>query len=255
MGFGLRTEAQEFEVGLFAGGSYYNGDINPGIPFIQTNAAYGGLIRYNFNQRTAARLSVFRGILEGDDAVSKFNEARGLNFISNITDISAVFEFNFLPYFTGSKRNYISTYIFGGASVFFFNPKSNGVELRNIGTEGQVAGFDGRKKYSKTGFSIPFGVGVKYSLTSKIGLGFEWGMHKTFTDYIDDISTTYYLQGSLIDPGNTAGLLSDPSRSHNPYMQRGDPKTKDWYSFAGVSITYKINIGDKARCLDQQNYN
>ncbi len=246
------ASSQEAEAGVFLGGSYYLGDINPGIPFMQTSFAYGALMRYNLNTRLAARLSFFRGKISGDDNLAKVNTVRDLKFESNISDITAQFEFNFLPYFTGSTRNYMSTYIFGGISMFFFNPKSNGVALRDIGTEGQLVGFDGRKKYSKVGIAIPFGLGFKYSLTKKLAVGLEWGMRRTYSDYLDDISKTYYLVGSDINPENTDEYLSDPTRTYEPGMQRGNPKTKDWYSFAGIYITYKFNLFGREKCLDTQ---
>lgn len=252
--FCLSAISQQIEAGVFLGGSYYLGDINPGVPFMQTKFAYGALARYNFNTRVAARLSVFEGKVTGDDLKAKRVENRDLSFESKITDITAQMEFNFLPYFTGSSRNYVSTYIFGGASVFFFNPKANGVALRDIGTEGQLIGYEGRKQYAKVGFAIPFGVGLKYSLTKKIGIAIEWGMRYAFTDYIDDISTTYYLVGPDINPSQVDEVLSDPTRSYEPGMQRGNPNTRDWYSFAGLSITYKFRLSGREKCLDYQGF-
>ncbi|MCF8387102.1 MAG: DUF6089 family protein [Bacteroidales bacterium] len=253
-GFHFQGKSQELEVGLFGGGSYYLGDINPGLHFMQSQMAYGLSTRYILNDRLAARLSIYRGNVAGDDAVIKYREERNLNFESPVTDISAVFEFNFLKYYTGSKRNYITPYIFGGVSTFFFNPKANGIELKELGTEGQNAGFDGRSPYSGTSFAIPFGVGLKYSLTNKIGLGVEWMMHKTFTDYLDDISTTYYLVGQNINPDNEAEILSDPTMSFDPYQQRGNKQTNDWFAFFGLSLTYKFDLSGRARCLDNQNF-
>lgn len=255
LGINLKGKSQELEFGFFGGGSYYHGEINPGMPFLETKFAYGLLARYNLNNRLAFRLSAYRGTLTGDDAVAKYNENRGLFFSTDITDISLVFEFNFLPYFIGSERSFWTPYIFGGASVFFFNPQAAGVDLRDAGTEGQQLGFEERSPYSLTGFSIPFGIGLKYSLTKRIGLGLEWGMHKTYTDYIDDISTTYYLNGSEIDPANLEQVLSDPTMEHGVYEQRGNPTNNDWFSFAGLSITYKFNLGGRTRCLEQQSYN
>jgi opacity protein-like surface antigen len=255
LGFQLNGKSQDMDIGLFAGGSYYLGDINPGLHFAQTKFAFGALARYNINDRLALRLNVYQGKVGGEDAISKFREERDLKFESSITDISAIFEFNFLPFYVGARRDFVSPYIFGGVGMFFFNPKADGVELKEMGTEGQNIGFEGRKPYSKSSFSIPFGIGVKYSLTKKIGIGFEWTIHKTFTDYIDDISTSYYLYGPNIDPAQADEILSDPTMSYTPYMQRGDEKTKDWYAFAGITITYKFNLGSRSRCLDQRTYN
>jgi hypothetical protein len=64
-------------------------------------------------------------------------------------------------------------------------------------------------------FVIPFGAGVKYNITSRISGGVEWAFRKTFTDGID-----YY---------DNFGA-DEHSLSHN----------NDWYSFAGIFITYKF---------------
>jgi hypothetical protein len=239
-----------FEVGLFGGGSYYLGDLNPGKHFSQTDLAYGLVCRYNFSSRWAFKFSAYRGKINGDDETSKANLSRDLKFTSSIIDVSAILELNFLNYITGSTINFVSPYIFVGIAYFHFNPKVDDVKLQSIGTEGQNIGYDGRKPYYLDGIAIPFGFGFKYSLNERLGFALEWGMRKTFSDYIDDVSTTYYLDGESINPNNTAQYLSDPTLDHKPGMQRGDPKTKDWYAFAGITITYKFILFKKYRCND-----
>jgi len=250
--FGLASRSQTMEVGLFGGFSYYLGDLNPGYHFLSPRLAYGALARINFNPRLAMKVNVYRGKVTGDDYKSNTNEIRGLNFESPVTDVSIVGEFNFFEYFTGSKRDKLTPYIFGGVGVFWFKPSSGGTDLRDAGTEGQNVGFDGRKPYKLYNFSIPFGFGIKYSLNSRFALTAEWGLRKTFSDYIDDVSTTYYLTGDQIDPNNPELVLSDPTFAHDPYMERGNPKTRDWYCFTGLTLTYKFKLFGRRGCPDQQ---
>lgn len=252
MSIGFLSRAQTMEVGLFGGLSYYLGDLNPGYHFLNPKPSYGALARLNFNPRISLRAGVYRGKVTGDDYKSNTNELRGLHFESPVTDVSVVGEFNFFEYFTGSKRDKLTPYIFGGVGVFFFNPSAGGVNLKDAGTEGQNVGFDGRKPYKLFSFSIPFGFGVKFSLNSRLALTAEWGLRKTFTDYIDDVSTTYYLAGDQIDPNNTEQVLSDPTFAHDPYMERGNPKTRDWYNFTGITLTYKFRLFGGRGCPDQQ---
>jgi len=247
---GFNADAQDFEAGLAGGGSYYLGDLNPGMHFMNTQIAYGVLARYNVDTRWAVKLGVTRSTVKGNANQSSFLPERELTFISSVTDISAFAEFNFFPYFTGSKRNWISPYIYGGFSVFFFDPKANGYSLRALGTEGQNIGYNGRKTYSKVGYAFPFGLGLKISLARKLGLQVYWELHKTFTDYLDDVSTTYYLNGNAIDPADPEQIMSDPTMNHQPDMQRGNSKTQDWYSFFGVALTYKFKLGSSKRCRD-----
>ena len=100
------------------------------------------------------------------------------------------------------------------------------------------------------GVSIPFGVGGKFSLTSRLGIQVYWEMHKTFTDYIDDVSTTYYLISRDINKNDVAAVMSDPTLNHTPGMQRGNSATNDWFAFFGVSITYKFNLISSKKCRD-----
>ena len=247
---GVSAQSQDMEVGLTAGGCYYLGDLNPGKHFMNTEAAYGVVARYNIDTRWAVKISAVHSNIRGNSSSSTFLPGNELSFTSALTDIEGVAEFNFMPYFTGSRVNAISPYIYGGFSVFFFNPVRNGVSLQSIGTEGQNAGIDGRTPYAKVGFSIPFGLGVKWSISKSLGLQAFWEMHKTFTDYLDDVSTTYYLVGSAIAPDDQNGILSDPTRNHKPGMQRGNASNKDWYAFFGIALTYKFNLISAKRCRE-----
>jgi hypothetical protein len=249
MPFGL--SAQIFELGLFGGGSYYLGDLNPGKHFLMTKPAYGALIRYNQTTRWAYRGSLYFGNVTADDYRSEASLVRGLNFESRIIDVALTVEFNFLDFFRSAKRNIMSPYIFGGIGIFLFNPKSGDVQLVDIGTEGQKVNFDGRAPYDLWTFSFPFGLGFKYNISKRLTLAVEWGMRKGYSDYVDDVSKTYYLNGADIDPSLSTELLSDPTMLHEPYEQRGNPKYDDWINFTGVSLSYKFSPFLSRKCFDQ----
>lgn len=244
------VKSQDLEVGLTGGGMYYIGDLNPGKHFLNTQVAYGLVVRYNIDTRWSVKMSAIQGKVKGDAAASGFLPDRGLSFSSQVTDIAAVAEFNFMPYFTGSSRDGISPYIYAGFSVFFYDPVNSGISLRDMGTEGQNLGYEGRKPYATYSFSIPFGIGAKFSLAKRLGLQVYWEVHKTFTDYLDDVSTTYYLNGRSITPDDLAGIASDPTRNHDPGMQRGNAKNNDWYGLLGISVTYKFNLLSSKKCRD-----
>lgn len=256
--FPTPTKAQDVEVGLLAGGTYYMGELNPGRQFLLTNPAYGGIIRFNFNDRLAARFNIMQGRLTGDDAISRVNELRNLRFSSPLTEVSMVLEFNFLEYFTGSKIKYFTPFLFGGPGFFIFDPgtdyQGETLSLRDLGTEGQL---EAENQYSLYGVAAVFGFGIKYSVSNRIGLGIEWGMRKTFTDYLDDISGTYYIDFSQLSNPSEIGpaeILSDPSPvKHEPGMYRGNPTNNDWYSFAGITITYRFRLGEKSTCSEFDN--
>lgn len=288
------SQAQTLDLGGFAGGSYYLGDINPDQHFAGTQLAYGLLARINTSDRLSFRIGVTQGRLEADDmnfmdkgklpmpAFTPTNPlterdkyiSRGLNFTTTVTEIAITTEINFLPYFVGSERHRWTPYIFGGASMFMFKPEQIGskLSLKDFGTEGQLQSTSKKKEYSTTAFAIPFGVGVKFSLGRRLGLGVEWGMRKTFTDYIDDISSTYvydmygydpvanvYYAPNPDDPSQIVAipitnevLLSDPTFSHKKGQKRGREYNTDWYSFYGITLTYSIDL---QRNKDCRNFN
>ena len=88
---------------------------------------------------------------------------RGLHFRSQIQELSSQIEFNFLPFETGSVLYNWTPFIFGGISLYNFNPQaenSNGqwVDLQPLGTEGQeLLLILIEKKYSRTQIALPMG--------------------------------------------------------------------------------------------------
>jgi len=242
------------EVGVFLGGSYYIGELNPTTQFDQfTQPAAGIVFRYNFNPRLSLRFNGLYGSIQGDDSFSNSPSQlqRNLSFKSNIFELSSQLEFNFLDYEIGNEKHGFTPYIFGGLAIFHFNPqtkvKSAWVDLQPLGTEGQgLPDAGSSRKYKLTQIALPFGIGIKANLAKSIGVSIEWGMRKTFTDYLDDVSTTYYNPAVLAAKhGAMAAQLSDPSIGTDPNYsnvgrQRGNPTTKDWYSFAGIALTVKI---------------
>jgi threonine dehydratase len=103
--------------------------------------------------------------------------------------------------------------------------------------------------YAKYGLSIPFGLGVKFSISDYVCLGVEWGFRKTFTDYIDDISKNYVEHGTMINwAGELAAAAADRTHEldgyedfyHSHNLSRGNPQTKDWYNFFGITLTTKL---------------
>lgn len=240
------------DLGVFGGVSFYLGDLNPGRPFLLPKPSYGILYRYNINHRLSFQGHYLHGKVEGSDASSKTDLTRNLSFSSTIDEAGMQFEVNFFEFFIGSKIHWWTPYVFGGTSVFLFNPVGAAGNLQPLHTEGQGSAlYPGRKPYNLVALSMPFGVGFKVSLNKYFGLGAEWGMRKTTTDYLDDVSKTYYLD-SQANP-NAPGLpASDPTLSHTAGMQRGNSKNNDWYSFAGISLVVKIRMLGQEKCLDHQ---
>jgi hypothetical protein len=244
------AKSQDLEIGFSAGGCYYLGDLNPGKHFLNTQFAYGLVARFDLDTRWAFKITASRSSIMGNSSSTGFLPDRGLAFKSDLTDVGGSVEFNFLPFFIGSRMNPISPYIYTGISMFFFDPVYNGVSLRSMGTEGQNVGYQGRTPYGSASVSIPFGLGVKVSLANRLGLQVYWEIHKCFNDYLDDVSSTYYLDSHDISQGDLAGVTSDPTLNHQPGMQRGNASNKDWYALFGLSLTYRFKLLSSKKCRD-----
>jgi hypothetical protein len=254
--------AQRSEVGGFVGGSFYLGDLNPTGLFSQTQLAVGAVYRYNLTTRWAVRGNVLWGTVMGDD--KKYDNPRNLNFRSRINEFSVQAEINFLTYFTGSKRYNFTPYIFGGVGIFSFNPqglyqpdpnvKGEWVDLRDLRTEGQgLIEYPDVKMYNTVQAALPFGMGFKYSLNCTFSIGAEWGMRFLFTDYLDDVSGFYADPNILrLQVDDVSAWMSD--RRENPPIdfisgeRRGSSNKRDWYSFAGVTLTAKIGAPQQKNC-------
>ena len=215
-------DTKSTEIGILGGVSYYNGELNPASQFnpLFTHGAGGVVLRRNISSRWALRFNGLWGKVKGNDLVnpSEIQKSRAVAFKSNIYEASTQIEFNFFPYCASDHKNYFSPYAFVGLGVFAFNSTGSvsGDESQLLGRQVE------RRPYSKNSIAMPFGFGFKPKISHRFLLGLEWGMRKTWTDYIDDVSTVYY--------------------SENPLgrKQRGNSKTKDWYSFAGVTLTMRI---------------
>ncbi|MBQ2511570.1 MAG: hypothetical protein II531_05370 [Bacteroidales bacterium] len=233
------------------GGMGYIGDLNEqsalGIP-------RGGVLvgmRTRFDNRWAMRWQLAYGsIASPDDDVIVL---RNLSFRSTLWEFSGVAEFNFVPFGNGSGRLW-SPYIFGGFALFHFNPETSyidadgnrqWVELQPLHTEGQASSvYPDRQPYSLFQLSLPFGVGVKFWAGKIFSLTVQYGFRKTWTDYLDDVSTTYVEPeafGTGAD-GALAQQLADrsgevvPGYVNAPGIKRGDDSLDDWYSFFDISI-------------------
>ncbi len=255
----FNTKAQvvsSTEIGIMGGGSYYLGDINS-KHFDYMMPSGGIVIRKNIDRRIVVKSELLLGYIRADDARNtndtvKLN--RNLHFRSPIYELSGQVEFNFLPYETGNSLYPFTPFIFAGVSLFRFNPKAeanNGewVALQPLGTEGQgTTSFQDRKKYAITQFSIPMGGGFKIAVNKTFNIILEYGIRKTFTDYLDDVSTSY-IGGNLIDMSPLGIEMSDKSLNgpQAKGFQRGDSKDKDWYTFTGITLSFKI-LSEKERC-------
>jgi hypothetical protein len=207
-----------WEAGISIGPTNFLGDLGgnagKGTTFLKDNNfpmtkfMFGAFLTYQPSELYGFRLAINRGTLEGDDAVIKgkggLEEARkyrNSNFRSRITEAMILGEFYPTVLLENDPSDVfmrLRPYVALGIGVFHFNPQGTDplsgawVDLKPLHTEGEgFAQYPGRKEYKLTQVNIPMGFGAKYFLSESVNLGLEILHRTTFTDYIDDVSTTY----------------------------------------------------------------
>ena len=185
--------------------------------------------------RISARAEATWFQIKGTDATAdESRRARNLSFTSNNIEGNVSATINLLP--NGRRfyqRQTINFYGFVGIGFVYINPKTefNGemVALQPLQTEGI--------KYSKFQPVIPFGGGMKLKMGPFFNLAIEGGMRKTFTDYLDDVSSRNYPDPATLS-SDLARSLSN--RSGNPTGFRGNPEKDDWYFMMNARIQYYL---------------
>jgi hypothetical protein len=250
----ILCNAQGFRINLFGGIANYQGDLQgKRLNINQSKPAVGLGAQYELSNKFSIRTGLTFAKIAGDDVkntTAKGIEFRNLSFKSNLTEFHLGIEYNLLRL----EGKSITPYVFAGAGVFHYNPYTNDVQgnkvfLRPLSTEGQgLAAYPDRKPYNLTQLSIPFGGGIKYQTNNNLQISLEVGLRKTFTDYLDDVSTNYVDQNILLaERGAKAVELAyrgDEVSAAVPYpadgAQRGSPKYKDWYYFTGIRVSKLI---------------
>jgi hypothetical protein len=258
-----------WDFGGSIGSSSFLGDVggkeSPAKKFIgdlnmpSTRFGLGGFARYKLSPLLSFQSSLAYSMISGDDKNSVYlpRKGRNLSFRNNILELQLTTQVYFyeLPGIVQTFQMSVDfrAYAFAGIGVFHHNPQANlngtWYDLQPLHTEGV--------NYSLIGVSIPMGIGSYFSFNRKHRVGFEICWRKTFTDYLDDVSTRYVDPKTLASPtavalANRSGeiktanpaLLDLLSYNYLPTGLRGDPKGKDtWFT---VSATYSYVIRGKS---------
>jgi opacity protein-like surface antigen len=236
-----------FEVG--AGLASYQGDlIEKSTFFGQPGYAASIGSSYNLSNQLSLGFGFSYMKLKADD---KNNEkaalkARNLNFESNVWDINLTLQFS--PCSFGK----FSPYVDAGVGLFHFNPTTidrygNEQHLEELGTEGQGLADPDNPYYLLTQFQLPFGGGLQYAINKNMALKLDFLFRKTFTDYIDDVSTIYP-DGTLIDKKlpivKELAFRGDeikPGAVYPSGAQRGNADKKDFYYTGQIKFVYQLH--------------
>lgn len=253
--------SQYWQAGGFLGISNYSGDlVQSRVDLKYTRYALGLHVKRDLNRYLTLRAGLTYGRIAGADSTNTDTLLlkRNLSFRSPIFEANVGVEINFLD--LDEKK--ITPYVFGSIALYSFYPttkdaRGNTVKLRALSTEGQgMREYPTRKQYNLRQFSIPFGAGVKLLLNDNWVGGFEIGLRKTFTDYLDDVSLTYVDRNTLLrSRGSKAvdiayrgdevdGTHVAPGTYPADGTKRGSAKYNDWYVFTGFTLSYRFGGGN-----------
>ena len=254
--FSTKSSSQYCEFGIGLGSTLYYGDLNaPDLSTNLGNSEFGGqlILRYIAKKNMVIRANLTLGKLSGDDRKSEleFQKIRNLRFTSLVVEGALLGEYYIFGYDAKASSQLFSPYFTVGFGFFSFNPKSdlNGeiYNLQPLGTEGQgLPGEEG--KYSKMALAIPFGGGVKIKINDKYNFGIELLARRSFTDYVDDVSTVYAntedlfaIYGAISAAfADRRGEVLGVPQLNTPGFKRGGSSVDDYYFSFMFNLTANL---------------
>ncbi|MDR1129699.1 MAG: DUF6089 family protein [Prevotellaceae bacterium] len=231
------------ELGLGLGTTFYLGDYNEFIPFMEPRY-YGSVMhRFSFNLLYALRTSISFGNVSGNSSrfqgdMPYYNLKYGggripaIYFSRNFVDFNTGVEFGFRPLEPVEHRlnQKFSPYIFlgVGVAILYTDSYANKDDARSASLlYPRIYGSTDDNASSIQVFHIPIGLGFKYSPWRRWTIGAEWQFKKTFNDDIDRFNN--------IKPSEI-----------NDYKKGSVLMNTDWISFFGVNISYRLAV--KSKC-------
>lgn len=260
----------------FMGGIFSRYALHPGFVW-RMGINYGSVYandNWNYTQAKSAASTE-------DDAYQRY--FRNLDVKSNIWEGNIVFEIN--PRRLGNlekagAKKRMQPYILIGGGYFHFKPKGmytprgsdgrpNGqarqVDLDKLylENEGPASGSD--TILSKMGLPVAAGLnklwvpevigglGVRWDLGTQLSLGVEYMYRYTFTDYLDNVSTSYVdpkvfdvihskdpQKAQMARDMYDKSWILDKDAKHQPGELRGNASDKDAFSTIAISFYYRI---------------
>ncbi len=192
-----RTHAQSVFIGFQAGLANYQGELQQKrVDFNLLRPAVGINATYRFNENWALRAGFLYGSLRAADSLndpSSRIRTRNLDFQTRYWEASLSVRYRITQIDLGP----LVPFALIGAGILHVNPYTYDAAgekwyLYPLGTEGQgLAAYPNRQMNKPLSLVLPIGGGVQWAVTPRLNLEFTFVWHKAFTDYIDDVSTTY----------------------------------------------------------------
>lgn len=252
----LSLAAQNFHLSARAGIANYQGDLQAKkFTFKQGRFLASLGAQYDLSEHFTARTYFTFSSLQADDKKGTTSmQMRNLNFSTKLFDWELGAQYNILSL----NNSWWTPYVFAGIGLYHFNPYTHTTDgtktyLQPLSTEGEGILAD-KKTYALTQFNIPLGIGALYAVSEDVRVGLELGYRKLFTDYLDDVSSQYVDQATLLAArgqtavdlayrGDEVGAGSYPAAK----TARGNSGDKDGYYYVAFTITVRSFIDQYKR--------
>lgn len=193
--------AQRSELGFGIGTFNYTGDLVRNYNFKYSRPAATVLYRSNINRIVSFRAAITGGkVAASEKPIDAFAAVRNASFDIFLLEGSIGFEYHFLNWKDSKVPMRFTPYLFGGLGL-----------LGISGNDTKPA------EYSNVQMAVPFGGGFKYIVNPRWYVALEFGVRKTFFDYLDNVSD-----------------FKDQTQKNYRY---GNPNDNDNYYFLGITLT------------------
>jgi len=240
------------EFGIYSGLAIFNGTISQSSLISNDKNLYNGLnINYTIFSNLSASMTIASFKLSNSDINSNNNEqqARGMSFVTTMLGVSTSFNYDFVDNRLYTKARKIRPSIGFGLDVNSFSPTGiyNGVEykLQPLGTGGQL--IDSTKKaYSSIALGYFFNFKLKYQINRFNSIGLHMSIHKSLSDYLDDVGPDLYpsidkIVNSKVQNKDAAIYFSNPtSRSFVGQYRNSPNNAKDGYINFGIFYSRRL---------------
>jgi hypothetical protein len=194
--------SQNAEIGFGFGAWNYTGDLSKSYDILEYKPAGTIIYRSNRGRAFSFKASLTAGKIGANDSRSTDALANARNSSFNIFLYEALVggEYHFLDWRNAKRPLRFTPYVSAGMGLF-----------------GMAGVPDKTAEYSSVQPSVQLGMGVKYVINPLWYIGLDFGMRKTFFDYLDNVS--------------------DASNKSKGNFRFGNPNDFDNYFFTGITLT------------------
>lgn len=241
------------ELSLFTGGAVFTGTISNKNIFQNELNIYNALnVNYTLYSNISLGLTIANFKLSNSDLASDNNDqiARGMRFSTSMMTISPYIQYDYIDNRLYTKARRIRPSVGVGLDIASFNPtglyKGKQYNLQPLGTGGQL--IDSTKGlYSLMAFGYFINFKVKYQINRFNSLGIHFSIHRSMSDYLDDVGPDEYpdintlISKTKVDPIAAAYFSNPSSRSVTRGQLRNSPtKASDGYINFGFFYSRRL---------------